>query len=84
MEFLLKMLQKALSESTLSKTRVWYESFKSGRDAMENLPRSSRPSKSATEVNIAKVKDILTENPHSTLREIAAELLYLTSRSAPV
>ena len=29
---------------------------------------------SATVVNIAKVKEIVTENPHSTLREIAAEL----------
>ncbi|XP_060806375.1 uncharacterized protein LOC132903073 [Amyelois transitella] len=41
---------------------------------MEDLPRSGRPSTSATEVNIAKVKEIVTENPHSTLREIATEL----------
>lgn len=70
------MLQKAYGESTLSKTRAyeWYKAFKSGRDVMEDLPRSGRPSTSATEVNIAKVKDIVTENPHSTLREIAAEL----------
>lgn len=70
------MLQKAYSESILSKTRAyeWYKAFKSGRDVMEDLPRSGRPSTSATEVNIAKVKEIVTENPHSTLREIAAEL----------
>lgn len=70
------MLQKAYGESTLSKTRAceWYKAFKSGRDVMEDLPRSGRPSTSATEVNIAKVKEIVTENPHSTLREIATEL----------
>ena len=41
---------------------------------MEDLPRSGRPSTSSTEVNIAKVKEIVTENRHSSLREIVAEL----------
>jgi hypothetical protein len=42
---------------TLSKTHAyeWYKAFKSGRDMMEDLPRSGRPSTSATKVNIAKV-----------------------------
>ncbi|CAG9790513.1 unnamed protein product [Diatraea saccharalis] len=79
--FLLKMLQKAYGESTLSKTRAyeWCKAFKSSRDVMEDLPRSGRPSTSATEVNIAKLKEKETENPKSTLSEIANELLYLTS-----
>ncbi|XP_045498234.1 protein GVQW3-like [Colias croceus] len=72
----LKMLQKAYGESTLSKTRAykWYKAFKNGRDVMEDLQRSGRPSTSATEVNIAKVKEIVTENPHASLREMAAYL----------
>ena len=41
---------------------------------MENLPRSGRTSTSSTEFNIAKVKEMVTENRHSSLREIAAEL----------
>jgi hypothetical protein len=44
------------------------------RSRCEDLAPSGRPSTSATEVNIAKVKDIVTDNPHSTLREIATEL----------
>jgi hypothetical protein len=70
------MLQKVYGESTLSKTRAceWYKAFKSGRDVMEDLHRSGRPSTSATEVNIAKVKEIVSGNPYSTLRQIAAEL----------
>jgi hypothetical protein len=49
---------------TLSKTRAyeWYE----------DLPHSGRPSTSAIEVNIAKVKEIVTENPNSILREKVA------------
>ena len=45
-----------------------------GRDVVEDSPRSGRPSTSSTEVNIAKVKQLMTENRHLSLREIAAEL----------
>ena len=41
---------------------------------MEDLPRFGGLSTSSTEVNTAKVKDIVTENRHLSLREIAAEL----------
>ena len=41
---------------------------------VEDFPRSGRPSQSSTEVNIAKVKEMVTENRHLSLREIAAEL----------
>ena len=58
----LKILQKAYGESTLSKTRAyeWYSAFKSGRDVVEDVPRSGHPSTFSTEVNIAKVKEIVT------------------------
>ena len=39
-----------------------------------DLPRSGRPSTPSTELNIAKVKEMVTENRHLRLREIAAEL----------
>lgn len=72
----LKMLHKAYGESTLSKTRAyeWYSAFKSGRDVVEDLPRSGRPSTSSTELNIAKVKEMVTENRRLSLRERAAEI----------
>ena len=41
---------------------------------MEDLPSSGQPSTSSTEVNIAKVKEMVTEYRHLSLREIAAEL----------
>ena len=69
------MLQKAYGESTFSKTYAyeWCSILKSGRDVMEDLPRSGRPSTSSTEVNIAKVKEMVTENRDLSLREIAVE-----------
>jgi hypothetical protein len=71
-----KKLPKVYGELTLSITRAYkgYKAFKSDRDVMEDLPRSVMPSTSATEVIIAKVKEIVTENRHSTLRGIAAEI----------
>ena len=41
---------------------------------MEDLPRSGRLSTSSTEINIAKVKVMVTENRHLSARETAAEL----------
>ena len=40
---------------------------------MEDLPHFGRSSSSSTQVNIVKVKEIVTENRHLSLREITAE-----------
>ena len=53
------MLQKASGESTLLKTLA---------------NGSGQPSTSSTKFNITKVKEMVTENRHLSLREIAAEL----------
>jgi hypothetical protein len=42
---------------------------------MEDLHRSGKPSTSATEVNIVKVKVIGTKNTHSTFREVVISLV---------
>ncbi|XP_050317891.1 protein GVQW3-like [Bactrocera neohumeralis] len=54
----------------MSKTQVydWYESFKEGREEVNDLPRSGRPSTSSTEENVDKIKEMVLEN---RLREIA-------------
>lgn len=72
----LKMLEKAYGESVLSKTRAyeWYKAFKEGREIVEDMPRSGRPSTSSTDENIEKVKEIVLDNRHSSLREIARDL----------
>ena len=38
------------------------------------MPRSGRPLTSSTQVNIAKMKEMMIKNRHLSLREIAAEL----------
>lgn len=72
----LKMLQKAFGDCVMSKTQAydWYKAFQSGRESVEDLPRSGRPSTSSTEQNVEKVKEIVNENRHASLRKIAHDL----------
>lgn len=44
------MLEKAYSDSVLSKTRAyeWYKAFREGREIVEDMPRSGQPSNSKT------------------------------------
>ncbi|XP_014482086.1 PREDICTED: putative uncharacterized protein FLJ37770 [Dinoponera quadriceps] len=70
------MLEKAYGESALSKTRAYerYKAFKEGREVVEDLPRSGRSSTSSTDENVDKVKEMLMENRHSSLKEMAQNL----------
>ena len=60
----LEMLKKTFGDSTMSKTQVcdWYKSFKEGREEVNDLPRSRRPSTSLTEEHFDKMKEMVAEN----------------------
>lgn len=72
----LKMLKKAFGDNCMSKTQAydWYKSFKDGREVVEDLPRSGRPSTSTTDDNIIQIKKLVLENRHLSVRELAREL----------
>ena len=55
----LRMLQKAFGNSTKSPQNVykWYKDFKEGRERVDDLERSGRPSTSADDQHVNKVKD---------------------------
>lgn len=71
-----KMLQKAYGPATISKTRAyeWYKAFKDGREIVDDLHRSGRPSTSNTDKNVEEVKKIVLANRHVSIREIANNL----------
>lgn len=68
----LKMLQKCYGDETISKSSVynWYKDFKNGREAVEDEPRSGRPSTSITEQNINKIKDLVLSNRRLSQRDL--------------
>lgn len=72
----LKMLRKAFGTACMSKTQTyeWYKSFKEGREEIIDLPRSGRPLTSTTDENTRKVKELVLNNRHMSIRELAIEL----------
>lgn len=71
-----KMLQKCYGESTLSKSQVyeWHKAFSEGREDIQNLPPSGRPSTAVNDANIEKVKKFVLENRRAGIRQIAEAL----------
>lgn len=69
----LTMLGKTYGDSVLSKTRAyeWYKVLQEGRKIFEDIPRSGRPSTSTIELNVYAIKEMVLENRHISLREVA-------------
>ncbi|KAJ8943115.1 hypothetical protein NQ318_011881 [Aromia moschata] len=69
------MINEALGDSCMSKTQAyeWYKEFKAGREIVEDLPRSGRPSTSTTADKIDRIKTLMFENRHMSVRELAQE-----------
>jgi len=51
----------------------WYKAFKEGQEVEDKL-HSGRPSTSSIDENIEKVKEIVLDNHHSSLRKIVSDL----------
>ncbi|KAJ8949088.1 hypothetical protein NQ318_016992 [Aromia moschata] len=69
------MLNKAFGDSCMSKAQAyeWYKEFKAGREIVEDVLRSGRPSTSTTADNIDKIKTLVLENRHMSVREADSE-----------
>ncbi|KAJ8957589.1 hypothetical protein NQ318_020630 [Aromia moschata] len=69
------MLNKAFGDSCMSKTQAyeWYKEFNAGREIVEYLSRSNRPSSSTIADNIDKNKILLLEIRHMSVRDLAQE-----------
>lgn len=54
--------------------KFWCKQFKSGRDSLEDDPRSGRPISALTDENVAKVKNIILEDRRVKQWEIARDV----------
>jgi len=68
-----EMLAQVYGDNAMKKTAVykWVKRFSEGRESVTDEERSGRPATSRTEENIAKVRQILSENRLLTVRSIA-------------
>ena len=48
----------------------WYRDFKAGRERVDDLQRSGRPSTSIDDENINKIKEMVPRNRRITIREL--------------
>jgi predicted HTH transcriptional regulator len=68
-----RMLQKAFGDETMSQKNFykWYKDFKEGRERVDDLERSGRPTTSIDEQHIKKIKELVLENRRLTIRDLA-------------
>jgi transposase len=69
----LEMLREAFGEHSLSQTAVfeWCSRFKAGRVSVEDDECSGRPSTSKMTENVEKIRELIHEDRHQTIHELA-------------
>jgi len=70
------MLVQVYGDNAMKKTAVykWVKRFSEGRESVTDEESSGQPATSRTEVNIAKVRQIVRENRQLTVRSIAKQV----------
>jgi len=62
---------KALSLRTIYR---WIEAFEEGENSIEDASRSGRPHEAVTQGTIAKIEELINEDPHMPIRRIEEEV----------
>ena len=63
--------EQALSTSTI---RRWIATFKDGEEEIKDKARSGRPREAVTSEKIARVEDLVSNDPHTSIKELTNEV----------
>src|SRR6185369_10778160 len=63
--------EQALSISTI---RRWIATFKDGEEEIKDKARSGRPREAVTSEKIARVEDLVSNDPHTSIKELTNEV----------
>ena len=65
-------LQVAEGSNAVSLASIyrWIEAFESGKNSVEDVSHSGRPQETSTPENIAKIDDLINDDPHMTITAI--------------
>jgi hypothetical protein len=69
-------LVKVFGDEALSRAQVfrWHKNLKNGRESVGDEPRSGRPVESRTDNNVQRVRTLVRQDRHLTVRILADEL----------
>ena len=71
-----EMSRTAFGEQCLSCARIfeWHKRFKEGRDSVDDIPWSGRPTTSKTDDCVARARELMRANRRLTMRELSVEV----------
>ena len=77
-----RILQKAFGDLTMSQKNVykWYKDIKEGRERVDDLESSGRPSISTYEQHVHQIKELVHKNRRLTIRDLADTISPKTQR----
>ena len=72
----LEMIQQGFGDQSLSRTQVfrWHARFKAGRTSVEDDEHTGRPTSCTTPETIARIQEIIRQDQHRTICDIAGEV----------
>jgi hypothetical protein len=75
-------IQTYLGEDKVNYDMVcrWYRNFRFGVTSFEDAPREGRPSDVTTDDNVARIRELLKEDPRITFRQLSCVLKISTER----
>ena len=72
----LEMIQQGLGDQSLNCTQVfqWHARFKAGRTSDDDDEHTGRPTSCTTPETVARIQEIINQDRHWTIRDIAGEV----------
>jgi len=72
----LEMIQQGFGDQSLSRTQVfqWHARFKTGRTSVDDDEHTGRPTSCTTPETVARIQELIRQDRHRTIRDIAEEV----------
>ena len=72
----LQIIQQGFGDQSLSRSQVfkWHARFKTGRTSVDDDEHTGRPTSCTTPETVARIQELIRQDRHRTIRDIAEEV----------